>query len=94
MGPISPRETLMFPGPGGQKDLGRYLALGQVGLEMAAPIALGMLLDSYMGWSPWGIIAGAVIGLIGGLTHLVQMTSLKDKKKPVSGPGSPPRGAS
>jgi F0F1-type ATP synthase assembly protein I len=64
----------MFPGSGDQKDLARYLALGQVGMEMAAPVALGWLLDSYFGWSPWGVIAGAVLGLIGGLYHLVRMT--------------------
>jgi F0F1-type ATP synthase assembly protein I len=67
----------MFPGPGDQKDLGHYLAIGQVGMEMAAPIALGWLVDSYFGASHWGVIAGAVIGFVGGLVHLVRMTSPK-----------------
>ena len=72
----------MFPGPGDQKDLSRYLALGQVGLEMVAPIALGVELDSYLGWSPWGVIAGVVIGFVGGLAHLVTMTKPSGLSKP------------
>jgi F0F1-type ATP synthase assembly protein I len=71
---------IMFPGSGEQKDLGRYLAIGQVGFEMAGPIALGWLLDSYFRWSPWGVVAGAVIGFVGGMAHLIQLTS--PKKKP------------
>jgi F0F1-type ATP synthase assembly protein I len=67
----------MFPGSGDQKDLGRYLALSQVGMEMAAPVALGWLVDDYFKTGPWGVIAGAAIGFIGGLTHLVRMTSPK-----------------
>ena len=67
----------MFPGSGDQKDLGRYLALSQVGLEMAAPIGLGWLLELVLGWSPWGVVAGAAIGFVGGVTHLVRMTNPK-----------------
>ena len=82
MAPITPRKALMVPGSGDQNDLGRYLAIGQVGMEMAAPIALGWLIDSYFGLSHWGVIAGAAIGFVGGLVHLVRMTS----------PKSPPTG--
>ena len=35
------------------KDLGFYFALGQVGLEMVVPIAVGVYLDDWLGWSPW-----------------------------------------
>ena len=55
------------------REMGRLMAIGQVGLEMAAPIGLGWFLDSYFGTLPWLIIAGAVVGLVGGLTHLVLM---------------------
>jgi F0F1-type ATP synthase assembly protein I len=80
----------MFPGPGDQKDLGRYLALSQVGLEMVAPIALGWLVDDYFKTSPWGVIAGAAIGFIGGLTHLVRMTSPKPPGKGGTSGSTPP----
>lgn len=72
----------MFPGPGDPKELSRYLALGQVGLEMVAPIVLGLVLDSYLGWSPWGVAAGVAIGFIGGLAHLVTMTKPQQRPKP------------
>jgi F0F1-type ATP synthase assembly protein I len=80
----------MFPGSGDQKDLGRYLAMSQVGLEMAAPVALGWLVDSYFNCSPWGVIAGAAIGFVGGLAHLVQMTSPKARNKPGGRDSAPP----
>ena len=48
----------MAPNSSDPGDLGRYLAFGQVGLEMVFPIGLGMVLDRYLGWarggSPWG----------------------------------------
>ena len=71
----------MSPGPGDQKDLGRYLALGQIGIEMAAPVGLGYLADQYLGCSPWGVILGAGIGFAGGLYQLVRMTSPKPKDR-------------
>ena len=55
------------------KDLGFYFALGQVGLEMVVPIAVGVYLDDWLGWSPWAVVAGAVLGLFGGLFHLLYM---------------------
>jgi len=57
--PITPRQ------------LGFYYALGSVGLEMVAPIALGAWIDSNYGTMPWCIVAGAVLGLVGGLAHLL-----------------------
>jgi len=61
-------------------DVGRYLALAQVGMEMVAPIVLGVYLDSQFGWRPWGVIAGAVFGLVGGLSHLVVMLNRFNKQ--------------
>jgi F0F1-type ATP synthase assembly protein I len=64
--------------------MGRLLALSQVGLEMVVPIAVGYWLDSALGWSPWGVITGAVLGLVGGLAHLLQMlkTFEQDDSRP------------
>ena len=53
------------------RDFGRYFALAQIGLEMVAPIVLGVYLDKYFGWTPWATAVGAVLGLVGGLAHLV-----------------------
>jgi F0F1-type ATP synthase assembly protein I len=64
---------------GNQKELGRAMALSQVGLMMAAPAGLGLLLDRWVGWGPWGVIAGAILGLVTGLIQLVRLGN-QDKK--------------
>jgi F0F1-type ATP synthase assembly protein I len=63
----------MQGGDAGSGELGRYLVLAQVGLEMVVPIVAGMYLDTRFAWGPWGTIVGAVIGLIGGLAHLIYL---------------------
>jgi F0F1-type ATP synthase assembly protein I len=70
----------MLPDMPDRKELGRYIALGQVGLEMVVPIVGGLVLDHYANSSPWGIIGGAVLGLLGGFVHLVQMLNKMDSK--------------
>jgi len=68
--------------PGGQpdhKELGFYFALGQVGLEMVVPIVIGIAIDSYLNWTPWVTAGGAVLGLFGGLTHLVVLLNQRDR---------------
>ena len=72
-GPINPRE------------FGYYVSLAQVGMEMAAPIGLGLVLDHYLGWSPWGIVGGAVFGLVAGIAHLAMLANRRhdsDSPKP------------
>jgi F0F1-type ATP synthase assembly protein I len=63
----------MFPNAGDQRQMGRYLSMGQVGLEMVVPIGIGIFLDSRMNWSPWGVTIGAVLGLVGGVAHLIHL---------------------
>ncbi|MEI7683851.1 MAG: AtpZ/AtpI family protein [Planctomycetota bacterium] len=54
--------------------------LSQVGLEMAAPIGLGALIDYWGGWTfPVAAIVGAVIGLVGGIFHLVVLANREAK---------------
>ena len=70
----------MFPVNTNRKDLGKALALSQIGMEMVVPIGLGLVIDYYFGCLPWATVVGAVLGLIGGLAHLVQLTK-KDAKR-------------
>lgn len=64
-----------MPGSGeNPRQLAHYFALSQIGFEMAAPIGLGYLLDSWLNLIPWLTIGGAVLGLVGGLYHLVALS--------------------
>jgi F0F1-type ATP synthase assembly protein I len=65
----------MPKGPPDSKELGYYIALAQVALEMVAPLGVGIGLDYYFGWSPWGAVVGAVLGFVGGLVHLIVMVN-------------------
>lgn len=59
--------------PPDARELGYYFSLAQVGLEMAVPIGLGVLLDQQFGWMPWGAVAGAILGLLVAFFHLITM---------------------
>jgi F0F1-type ATP synthase assembly protein I len=63
------------------REMGKLMAYGQVGLEMAAPILLGWFLDERFGTLPWLIVAGAVLGLVGGMTHLVMMLNQEERRQ-------------
>ena len=76
-----------MPGQGwNSRDLGYFFMLAQTGLEMVAPIGLGLLLDSYLGWRPWATVAGAALGLIVGIGHMVYLVNRHQNQPPASGP--------
>ena len=62
-----------------RREMGRYFALAQVGLEMVVPIVIGVLVDSYFGWSPWGVVVGVIVGFVGGLLHLLALLKSFDE---------------
>ena len=64
--------------PQDSRELGYYFALAQAGLEMVAPIVIGVVLDHYLDWSPWGVVCGAIVGFVGGLLHLIVMVNRHD----------------
>ena len=70
----------MFPEMPDRKEMGRYVALSQIGLEMIVPIIIGLVVDHYLNWTPWALIAGAILGLCGGLMHLVHLLNQMDSK--------------
>jgi F0F1-type ATP synthase assembly protein I len=83
--PLSGAEAIMPESPVSPREYGYYISLAQVGLEMAAPIGLGLLLDRYLEWSPWGVVGGAVFGLIAGVAHLAALANRRsnsDSHKP------------
>jgi len=64
--------------PVGPREFGYYMSLAQVGMEMAAPIGIGLILDHSFGWSPWGVVGGAVFGLVAGVAHLAMLANRRD----------------
>jgi F0F1-type ATP synthase assembly protein I len=64
------------------------VTLAQVGLEMVIPIGIGAALDYYLKWAPWGIVGGAVFGLVGGLYHLVALMN-RENQSDSSDPDGP-----
>jgi F0F1-type ATP synthase assembly protein I len=65
--------------PDPRRELGFYFSLSQVGLEMVVPVGVGIALDHYLHWRPWGTIAGAALGLVVGLVHLVVILNRHDQ---------------
>ena len=72
--------------PTPDRDLGYYFALAQTGVEMVVPIAVGVYLDNTFGWSPWATVAGAVLGLVGGMAHLLLMLKRYEDRRPPERP--------
>ena len=70
--------------PDGRSQLAFYAELSQVGVEIAAPIGLGAVLDSWLGISPWLVVIGTIGGFAGAMFHLLKIVG-----RP--GPGKPPR---
>jgi F0F1-type ATP synthase assembly protein I len=76
--------------PPNSREMGYYVALGQIGLEMIAPMGLGLLLDYWLDTMPWATIIGLILGFVGGLVHLVLMVNRHDAEERQR---QPPEGA-
>jgi F0F1-type ATP synthase assembly protein I len=66
-------------GPPNPREFGTYVELAQVGMEMVAPLGVGLALDFYLHWSPWGAVIGAILGLVAGIGHLVSILNRQDQ---------------
>lgn len=74
--------------PPNPREMGYYFALAQIGLEMVAPIGLGLALDYIFNWGPWATVICTVLGFVGGMVHLVVMVQRHDaeERRPPGGP--------
>jgi F0F1-type ATP synthase assembly protein I len=66
--------------PDSRKELGFYLSLAQVGLEMVVPVVAGIALDHYLHSLPWGTVSGAALGPLVGIIHLVVLQQRFERK--------------
>jgi F0F1-type ATP synthase assembly protein I len=65
-------------GPPNPREFCTYVELAQVGMEMVVPLGVGLALDHYLHWSPWGVVTGAILGLVAGIGHLVSILNRHD----------------
>lgn len=60
----------------GMRAAGPYIGLGvQIGASMALFAGGGILVDRWLGTSPWGIIVGAALGMVGVLALVVRVAN-------------------
>jgi len=56
-----------------QQNWGRYFGIGlEIALGVGIGYVVGAWLDRRYGWTPWGVIAGTMIGLAAGLYLLIK----------------------
>jgi F0F1-type ATP synthase assembly protein I len=68
-----------MPGrPPSPRELGFYVTLAQVALEMVFPLGVGIALDSLFDWHPWATVGGFAFGFIGGFAHLMVLVKQHD----------------
>jgi F0F1-type ATP synthase assembly protein I len=58
----------------GMRAAGPYLGLGaQIGGSMILFVGLGVLVDRWLGTTPWGVIVGATLGMVGILALVLRI---------------------
>jgi F0F1-type ATP synthase assembly protein I len=62
------------------KSEAAWKRLSGIGFELVAAVAgftfVGYLWDRHFGTGPWGILIGAILGLIGGMYNLIRQSLL------------------
>lgn len=65
----------------GMRAAGPYLGLGvQIGGAMLLFVGLGVVVDRTLGTTPWGVVAGAVLGMIGIVALVIRIAKEGDKR--------------
>jgi len=63
---VSPKRSLRDSYGDGMRAAGPYLGLGaQIGGSMILFVGMGLLVDRWLGSTPWGVIVGAALGMVG-----------------------------
>ncbi len=67
--------------PPSSRETSFYYALAQIGLEMVAPIGIGVAIDYLFNTLPWVTAACAVLGFVGGMAHLILLVQQHDAEE-------------
>ena len=63
----------------GMRGAGPYLGLGaQIGGSMVVFVGAGLLVDRWLDTSPWGVLLGAVLGMVGIVALVVRVSNDAD----------------
>lgn len=69
-------STASSEGGDERKPSSKGAAFASAGVEMAGGIGLfallGWLVDRWLGTDPWGLVTGAVLGLVGGMYLIIK----------------------
>jgi F0F1-type ATP synthase assembly protein I len=65
--------------PTRSQAMGYVIAISQVGFEMVVPIGLGVFLDLRLGTMPLLTVVGVLLGLFGGMAHLLVLLRKLDQ---------------
>ncbi|WP_420455060.1 AtpZ/AtpI family protein [Rubrivirga sp.] len=58
----------------GMREAGAHLGTGmQIAASMLLFVGLGLLVDRWLDTSPWGVVVGAVLGMVGILALVLRM---------------------
>jgi len=50
----------------GGGDAAGLALIGSAVAQLVVPVLLGVWADSQYGWSPWGLVVGTAVGVVGG----------------------------
>ncbi len=79
--------------PRQSKRMPSWVRHSGIGIELAAAVAgfvlVGVWVDRHYGTAPWGVVIGAILGLLGGMYNLIRKSlaairsqAAKDDNKP------------
>jgi F0F1-type ATP synthase assembly protein I len=70
--------------PGDDSKQPRWTRLSGIGIELAGAVAgftlLGIWWDRHRGSSPWGLLIGLGLGLVGGFYNLIRQSLIASKE--------------
>ena len=66
--------------PQDPRELARSLAIAQVGTEMVSPLVIGVVVDYLLDTTPWAILAGIILGFVGGMAHLIILANKQNSE--------------